>query len=152
MLLVALEHDVLRLGMVPKLRVEDLLLDDLVDRELALDGREEVAPRLETTLGRRFELTEQLLHLVVVFLEQREGIHGHGLLVSQGWTVPRTVGGYSGWLARGSGLGRCKRLADGGRRPAATSSFVRPVLTLRRVSSASQSGMAAPSLLWMSSH
>ena len=83
-LLVALEHDVFRLGMSPQRRVEDLLLDDLVERQLAFDRREQLRPRLDPTLGRRFELGEQPLHLDVIGLEHGDGIHGRDLLGGEG--------------------------------------------------------------------
>src|SRR6185369_881276 len=81
-LLEALEHDVARLGVGLQLRVEDLFFDDLVDRQLALDGGEQLGPGLLPALGRRLELGEQLLDLVVVGLEECDGVHV-GLLV--GW-------------------------------------------------------------------
>src|SRR4029079_5282697 len=76
MLLVALEHDVLGLGMRLERGVEDLLLDDLVDRELTLDGREELGADLEAPLRGRLELGHQLPHLGVVVEQHGDRVHG----------------------------------------------------------------------------
>jgi hypothetical protein len=58
-----------------QLRVEDLFLDDLVDGQLALDGREQLGSGLHAALGRGLEFGQQLLDLVVVSLEQRDRVH-----------------------------------------------------------------------------
>ena len=74
-LLVGLEDDVLGLRVALQRRVEDLLLDHLVDGELALDRREQLLARLHAALGGRLQLREQPLHLVVVRLEHRDRVH-----------------------------------------------------------------------------
>ncbi len=75
MLLVALEHDVLRLRVFLQGRVEDLFLDALVEHHLGLERLEQLGARLLAALGRLLALGEQLLDLVVVGLEQRECVH-----------------------------------------------------------------------------
>src|SRR4026207_2352530 len=56
--------------------IEDLLLDDLVDRELTLDGREELGADLEAPLRGRLELGHQLPHLGVVVEQHGDRVHG----------------------------------------------------------------------------
>ena len=110
-LLVALEHDVARLRMGLELGVEDLLLDDLVDGQLALDRGEQLGPGLDPTLGRRLELGEKLLDLVVVGLEQGDGIQG-GLLQGMAGLDSATVVGAATRSTRGRPAKPCKRLPD----------------------------------------
>ena len=56
--------------------VENLLLDDRVDRQLLADLERELF--LAAVALRLFELLEQLLDLAVIFLEERDGILGFG--------------------------------------------------------------------------
>ena len=74
-LLIALEHDVAPLRMGLEFGVEDLLLDDLVDGQFALDRGEQLGTGLHTTFGRRLELGEELLDLLVVGFQQGDGVH-----------------------------------------------------------------------------
>jgi len=62
-LLIGLEDDVLGLRMGLQRRVEDLLLDDLVKGQLALDRREQLRSRLDTAFRRGLEFVEQPLDL-----------------------------------------------------------------------------------------
>jgi hypothetical protein len=89
MLLVALQDDVLGLGVALERRIEDLFLDDLVNRQLALDRREQLRPRLLAALGRRLELRQELLDLVVVPLEQGDRVQKILLRRSDGGPVQR---------------------------------------------------------------
>lgn len=63
-LLACLENDVLRLGCLFQLWVEDLLLDDLVHGQLALDRGEQPFAGLDSAFSRRLELGQQSLDLV----------------------------------------------------------------------------------------
>jgi hypothetical protein len=61
--------------MLGERRVEDLLLDVLVDRQVLEELGPFLLAGLDAALGRLLELGHELLGLLVVGLQQGEGIH-----------------------------------------------------------------------------
>ena len=114
-LLVPLEDDVLGLRVGLELGIEDLLLDHLVERQLALDGGEQLLADLDPALGRGLELVEQLAHLLVLGLEQGDGVHG--VLSLREW---RDRGSIESPVIRAATMAAARRVAR-------ASQFGRPV-------------------------
>jgi hypothetical protein len=73
-------------------RVVGLLLDGGVDLELLDDLLDQLLLGLVGAVARLLELAEQLLHLAVIGLDQRNGVLGHGDLLGWGGPFAAPVG------------------------------------------------------------
>ena len=60
--------------------IEDLLLDGAVDLDLGFDLAEELPAPVGAALGGLLELREETLHLLVVLLQQRDGVFSRSRL------------------------------------------------------------------------
>ena len=75
MLHVRLEDELLGLLVLLQRGIEDLLLDAFVDRQLFDDRPEQLLALRRRAIARFLDLSDELLHLVVVLLQQAECIH-----------------------------------------------------------------------------
>ena len=75
-LLEALQHDVPGLGVRPKRRVEDLLLDHLVRRQFRRNRVEQRPPSLHPARRRLLAALEQVLHAPVIGLQEDYRVRG----------------------------------------------------------------------------
>ena len=75
MLHVRLEDELLGLLVLLQRGIEDLLLDAFVDRQLFDDRPEQLLALRRRAIARLLDLSDELLHLLVVLLQQAQCIH-----------------------------------------------------------------------------